>query len=369
MRRALFAALALTVLMPLQAIGATVTVRAGDTLSDIADRYGVSVGTLMRLNGLRDSNHVEIGQQLRLPGPTVTAGRGRHTVVSGDSLSTIASRYRVSQQALISLNNLGDADHVEVGQRLRLPSNAVLPQPRPTTAKRKPVPVKADPNATSHTVARGQTLTQIAKAYDVSVSSLVDLNSIANPNAVEVGTKLLLRQSSSTSNAPLQTQSVPETVSTSQAAAPEGTALSGNSSTSTRNAPLETQSVPETASARQAPAPKETARQTPTPQPSETKTNQSTLIAKASTTPAASVAPQDADWRSYGPLKVDWGNWQTMAGSEVAPTLNAEGQPLYVAVNCDARKINVTGANGAWKTWSSPQNDYEQDLVKDRCSK
>ena len=75
MRQALIAALALSALMPLQAIGATVTVRAGDTLSDIADRYGVSVGTLMRINGLRDSNHVEIGQQLRLPGPTVTAGR------------------------------------------------------------------------------------------------------------------------------------------------------------------------------------------------------------------------------------------------------------------------------------------------------
>ena len=366
MRRALFAALALTVLMPLQAIGATVTVRAGDTLSDIADRYGVSVGTLMRLNGLRDSNHVEIGQRLRLPGPTVTAGRGRHTVVSGDSLSTIASRYRVSQQALMSLNNLGDADHVEVGQRLRLPSNAVLPQPRPTTAKRKPVPVKADPNATSHTVARGQTLTQIAKAYDVSVSSLVDINSIANPNAVEVGTKLLLRQSSSTSNAPLQTQSVPETVSEGKPSASEGATPSPTNSST---ASVSTTSVStSTTSTEVAASPASTSKPT-TAQAAKANTSQSTLIAKASTTPASSVAPQDADWRSYGPLKVDWGNWQTMAGSEVAPTLNAEGQPLYVAVNCDAQKINVTGANGAWKTWSSPQNDYEQDLVKDRCSK
>jgi len=366
MRRVLFAALALTVLMPLQAVGTTVTVRAGDTLSDIADRYGVSVGTLMRLNGLRDSNHLEIGQRLRLPGPTVTAGRGRHTVVSGDSLSTIASRYRVSQQALMSLNNLGDADHVEVGQRLRLPNNAVLPQPRPTTAKRKPVPVKADPNATSHTVARGQTLTQIAKAYDVSVSSLVDINNIANPNAVEVGTKLLLRQSSSTSNAPLQTQSVPETVSEGQPSASEGATPSPtNSSTASVNT---ASGSTFTTSTEVAASPASTSKPT-TAQAAKANTSQSTLIAKASTTPAASVAPQDADWRSYGPLKVDWGNWQTMAGSEVAPTLNAEGQPLYVAVNCDAQKINVTGANGAWKTWSSPQNDYEQDLVKDRCSK
>ena len=338
MRRALFAALAMTVLMPLQAVSATVTVRAGDTLSEIADRHGISVGTLMRLNGLRDSNHVEVGQQLRLPGPAVTAGRGSHTVVSGDSLSTIASRYRVSQQALISLNNLGNADHVEVGQRLRLPNNAVLPQPRAATPKPKPVPVKADPNATSHTVARGQTLTQIAKAYNISVRSLVDINDIGNPNAVDVGTKLLLRQTPQTSNAPLQTQSVQESESTIKPTASDETST-----------PL----LSSTGSGAEEP---------------ESTVMASSTTAKASANPAASAAPQEVDWRSYGPLKVDWGNWQTMAGSEVVPTLNGQGQPLYVAVNCDAQKINVTGANGAWKSWTSPQKDYEQDLVKDRCS-
>jgi LysM repeat protein len=256
--------------------------------------------------------------------------------VSGDSLSTIASRYRVSQQALISLNNLGNADHVEVGQRLRLPNNAVLPQPRVATPK--PVPVKADPNATSHTVARGQTLTQIAKAYNISVRSLVDINDIGNPNAVDVGTKLLLRQPPQTSNAPLPTQSVQETGSTIKPTASDETST-----------PL----LSSTGSGAEEP---------------ESTVMASSTTAKASANPAASAAPQEVDWRSYGPLKVDWGNWQTMAGSEVVPTLNGQGQPLYVAVNCDAQKINVTGANGAWKSWTSPQKDYEQDRVKDRCS-
>ena len=154
MRQALIAALALSALMPLQAICGSVTVRPGDTLSDIADRYGVSVGTLMRLNQLRDSNHVEVGQTLRLPGPRFTPGRGRHVVVRGDSLSAIASRYRVSERSLIAVNNLRDANHVELGQTLRLPSNAVLPQPKRAQApKTKPVPINASPNASSHTVA------------------------------------------------------------------------------------------------------------------------------------------------------------------------------------------------------------------------
>ncbi|MEB3159109.1 MAG: LysM peptidoglycan-binding domain-containing protein [Synechococcus sp.] len=326
MRRALIAALALSALMPLQAFGGSVTVRSGDTLSDIANRHGVTLSTLMRLNNLRDANHVEVGQRLRLPGPTVRAGRGRHTVASGESLSEIASRYRVSPSSLVALNNLRDANHVEVGQRLRLPSNAVLPAPsRTQVARPQPEPIKVSPNATSHTVGRGQTLTQIARAYEVSVTSLVDINSISDPNKVEIGTKLLLRRPPEATKPALSTQSVPESSTTNSS-----TSSTDNSTTSTSSKP--------------------------------------TVVATATTKPASSVAPKQADWRSYGPLKVDWANWQTMAGSEVAPTLNADGQPLYLAVNCAASKINVTGANGAWKTWSEPENEFERDLVKDRCS-
>ena len=76
---------------------------------------------------------------------------------------------------------------------------------------------------------------------------------------------------------------------------------------------------------------------------------------------------KSADWRTYGPLQVDWGNWQAMGGSQVVPTLNAQGQALYLAVNCSAKKINATGADGSWKTWEAPKNRFEKDLVKDRC--
>ena len=76
---------------------------------------------------------------------------------------------------------------------------------------------------------------------------------------------------------------------------------------------------------------------------------------------------KSADWRTYGPLQVDWGNWQAMGGSQVVPTLNDQGQALYLAVNCSARKINATGADGSWKTWEAPKNRFEKDLVKDRC--
>ena len=342
MQRALIAALAVSALMPLQALAGSVTVRSGDTLSEIAARYGVSIRTLVRLNDLRDSDYLYEGQRLRIPGSSVTAGQATHTVVRGDNLSGIASRDRVRERDLITLNQLRQADHIEVGQRLRLPSNAVLLKP----ARPRQVPIKAEPNATRHTVARGQTLTQIARAYDVSVRDLVDLNSISNPNKVEVGTKLLLRRVPLTTKEPLPTQSVPETAS-------PAVSLSTTAKSRTET-PIQA-TKPEPAATATKPVSKE-------PQAKPTK-----LVAKASNKPATSVAPKQTDWRQYGPLKVDWSNWQTMAGSEVAPTLNANGKPLYIAVNCGANKINVTGANGAWKTWNAPEKTYEKDLVKDRC--
>jgi LysM repeat protein len=213
MRSIVAAALTLSALISLPAGAASITVKPGDTISGLADRYGVSVNSLLKANGIRNSNHVEVGQTLRLPSGArgvVSAGKGRHSVQSGDTLGGIAARYRVRERDLIAINNLPSADHVEVGQTLKLPTSAVLPKPKPV-AKAKPAPITADPNATSHTVARGQTLTQIARAYEVPVASLIDLNTINDPNKVTIGTKLMLRDT----RASEITESVSTTVQTS----------------------------------------------------------------------------------------------------------------------------------------------------------
>lgn len=303
--------LVLTALLPLSATAATITVRSGETLSEIADRYGVSTRQLMRLNGLRDSDYIEAGSRLEIPGPRVSAGPGRHRVQPGDTLDDIAARYRVSSRDLMLVNGLRNANHVEVGQTLKLPSNAVIAQSRP-----KPAPINVRPGASEHTVERGQTLTQIARAYELPVATLIDINAISNPNKVTVGTTLYLK-------APDQPLAQAE--------------------------------------------PNPTAK--PQPQPSKTASQvaiTSTPQAQPKPQPTAVVA-KGADWRTYGPLQVDWANWQPMGGSQVVPSLNADGQALYLAVNCDAEKLNVTGADGSWKTWASPKSRFEKDLIKDRC--
>jgi peptidoglycan endopeptidase LytE len=324
MRRTALAALLLTAWLPLSATAASVTVRSGETLSDIANRYGVSVGTLMRMNGIRNPDLVEAGSRLQVPGPTVKAGAGRHRVKSGETLSSIAGQYRVSGRDLMALNNLRNANHVEVGQTLRLPSNAVMPRPA-----FKPVAVTPISGATEHTVAKGQTLTQIAKAYKLPVASLISINQLSDPNKVEVGTRLYLTDPSL--QKPLATQSQPvETQQIAIASTPVVTAK-----------PVQTKPV-------------QTKKPAPKAKPVQAAKPQQTLA-------------KSADWRTYGPLQVDWANWQPMGGSQVVPTLNAKGQALYLAVNCSAKKINATGADGSWKVWEAPKNRFEKDLVKDRC--
>ena len=321
MRLPSFAALALTVLLPLSAAAATVTVRSGETLSDIAARYDVSVDSLMRLNGINDPDHVEIGTRLKVPGQAAAAGPGRHRVSEGETLGEIAVRYEVSSRDLIALNGLRDADHVELGETLKLPANAVLPVTKP-----KQAPIKVVPGASQHIVGQGQTLSQIARAYNLPMTSLVSFNQLDNPDQVMVGMRLYLKSPQTT----IQT------------------------------------TKPQTAKPQTAVRPQKSVQPSTAVKPAVQKPVSNQPKAKASQ-PVEAVIAKQADWRTYGPLQVDWANWRLMGGSQVVPSLNDKGQALYLAVNCSAGKINATGADGSWKAWAAPANRFEKDLVKDRC--
>jgi hypothetical protein len=105
----------------------------------------------------------------------------------------------------------------------------------------------------------------------------------------------------------------------------------------------------------------------PTPSPAVVASRPNPAAVSAAAKAGAVAKASTPDWRTYGPLQVDWANWQPMGGSYVAPSLNSNGQPLYLAINCTARKLNATGQSGAWKTWDAPQTDFESQLVKDLC--
>ena len=106
---------------PAPAPAKTVTVKAGDTLSGIASRYGTTWQELQRINGIKDANRIYPGQIITLPGGKPAAPAKRTYVVkAGDNLSAIAARFGTSWQALAQKNGLANPNLIFPGQVLRI---------------------------------------------------------------------------------------------------------------------------------------------------------------------------------------------------------------------------------------------------------
>lgn len=130
--RPLAVLLGLAVVSTAHAPGA-ITVRRGDTLSELAQRHGTSVAALRSANDLSGSQ-VRAGQTLQLPreraaSPTRRDGgpsRGQrvHVVRSGENVSVIAQRYGASVSGVLRANRLGSRTLIHPGQRLVVPGRA-----------------------------------------------------------------------------------------------------------------------------------------------------------------------------------------------------------------------------------------------------
>ena len=102
----------------------TYTVRAGDTLSGIAARYGTTWQRLQQLNGLADPNRIYVGQVLKVTGSAHAAAPApaarTYTVRPGDTLSGIAAKYGTSWQTLQKLNGIANPNLIYAGQTIRV---------------------------------------------------------------------------------------------------------------------------------------------------------------------------------------------------------------------------------------------------------
>ena len=358
------------------------TVKPGETLSEIAERYGTSVQRLMQLNGLRSAQDLWAGSRIQVPGAgsarTSTGARtttvnANYTVKQGETLSELAERYGTSVQRLMELNNLGSAQDLWAGSRIQVPVTRTAAAPKPKPAVNK--------NATQHKVQSGETLSVIAQRYGVSMQNLIAINNISNPNQVDVGQTLKLRGTAKPVAKPATKPAAkPQTVAAKPAAKPASQPVAAKPVVQPAAAKPAVQPVAAKPEPKQEPMPapaavaaaqhqpKPEAKPEPKPEP---KPEAQPVAAKPAAKPASTAKPgkpASPDWRNYGPLQVDWANWQPMGGSYVAPSLNSDGQPLYLAVNCGAKRLNATGQSGTWKTWDAPQSDFERKLISDLCT-
>lgn len=105
----------------------THVVQAGETLYQIAQRYGVSVQDIAAANNLTNVNVLEVGQTLVIPGAgtspaaTPAAGERVHVVQPGENLFRIGLQYGFTVDELASYNGLANPNDVKVGQTIRIP--------------------------------------------------------------------------------------------------------------------------------------------------------------------------------------------------------------------------------------------------------
>ena len=101
---------------------------------------------------------------------------GTYTVQTGDTLSAIASKYGTTYQNLAAINGIGDPNQIWPGQVLKVTGTAS--------------------QESTYYVQAGDTLSAIANKFGTTVSSLVSLNHISNPNVIYVGQKIYVGEAS-----------------------------------------------------------------------------------------------------------------------------------------------------------------------------
>lgn len=205
-------------------VPASHTVKAGETVSAIAARYGLNTRSVLELNDLGPRTIIFPGQKIKLdrnasssakaestkksPSQKATASASsasRYTVKSGDTISAIAARHGQSMHEVLSLNGLNMRSIIFPGQVIKLSGAtsstesskpAVKPEAKPKPAAPKPKPAPSSSSPSSYKVKAGDTISAIAARHNVSTSSVLSLNGLTVRSVIYPGQTIKLTKSS-----------------------------------------------------------------------------------------------------------------------------------------------------------------------------
>lgn len=144
------------------------TVKKGDSLYAIANKYGMTVDELKKLNNLT-SNTLSIGQKLKIESVEPQPNETTHTIKAGDTLYSIARTYGTTVDAIKRTNNM-TSNNLTIGRVLIIPTESAY---------------------NTYTVKAGDTLYGIALAHGTTVEKIKDINNLTKNN-LSIGQKLLL---------------------------------------------------------------------------------------------------------------------------------------------------------------------------------
>lgn len=165
--------------------GILYTVRAGDSLFSIANRFGISVECLRRFNPQVVGDQIFPGQVLCIPPasacvpqPQCPPGGILYTVRAGDTMFSIANRFGISVECLRRFNPQVVGDQIFPGQVLCIPPASAC----------VPTPVPCPPGGILYTVRAGDTMFNIANRFGIPLDCLIRFNpQIPNPNLIFPG--------------------------------------------------------------------------------------------------------------------------------------------------------------------------------------
>ncbi|MBD7915504.1 LysM peptidoglycan-binding domain-containing protein [Clostridium sp. Sa3CUN1] len=149
----------------------TYVVKYGDTLSNIAAKYGVSYEELARLNGISEPNIIYPGQVIKIQNKNIEGNY--YTVKYGDSLSSIASKYGMDYQTLAKINGISNPNLIYPGQVLKIEGEVN--------------------QGVYYTVKEGDNLSSIASKYGITYQAIALLNNLTKPNLIYPGQVLRVK--------------------------------------------------------------------------------------------------------------------------------------------------------------------------------
>jgi surface antigen len=96
-------------------------VQSGDNISIIAQKFGVSINTILWVNKLSHQSLIKIGKKLIIPPVTGII----HQVRQGDTVASLARTYRTEEGEIIEFNKLADGSDIKIGEKLIIPEGSL----------------------------------------------------------------------------------------------------------------------------------------------------------------------------------------------------------------------------------------------------
>lgn len=109
-------------------------VQPGDTISQIADKFGITINTILWENNLTGYSLIRPGDKLTI----LPISGVRHKVARGETVASIAKKYSVDIDKIIDFNKLASANDIQVGESLVIPGGAKIVASTPTTSYTAP---------------------------------------------------------------------------------------------------------------------------------------------------------------------------------------------------------------------------------------